>query len=773
MTNFTKGKKSIALVAAAEWMKSIQDTVSAQASPNGDRTFVQMAGAGVPGSQSRVETVGYHQEGVGSAVYIHDSAVDAAYVAARPYSSFLAADGRGFRLDPAQTIRASMWGVKTGDTSAPVRAENLARLKAALEYKPVAGNDWATPVTLDYGDTYRSVDEQLFGPGPRKGPRLGDLSVQTSSYGSAIPRIYGTMRVAGTVIWATDLVEEESYEATGKWAPGVVRYRYSANLAVALSSRPVREVRRIWADGKLIRGEASDWKVDCQFRLMTGGEDQAVDPLVASEETEALAPAFRGLAVAVFERLDLSSFGNRIPMITFEVVADDGLVGVATLLSDASGGVIVDAPGGPAVSGYAAHGSSAADAIAPLVEAYGFSLQDVGDRVAVGVPATIISINHDEMGCAAVAKAHPAIEWDRDGDSDLPSFLTLQFYDAARDWQAGQVRVAAGGPGRRGAQVEFPAVFTPDAAKTLAMTMLAQRWGRSERIRLRLPPSRIGLRCGDELDVPGRGRWRVESSEIDGLAIVVDARRADHAVPVAVADGGRSVTEVDETVTRTTLGLFEVPQSDGRSILQVAASSAGGFGSVPVELRVGGGLIASVAASRKARLGTLMSAMASDAATVDVMLVDARQWLLNADAAAISAGANRAMIGHEMIQFASAENLGGGAYRLGDLVRGVRGTGWAKVEHGAGEGFCLVDGAAMVPIAIDESLVGETIVATSFGLADIEPLPEAGLVYAGSSIDEIPPATVTTPSGGDVIDGEARTTIDAILAVLNAHGMTT
>ena len=41
-----------------------------------------------------------------------------------------------------------------------------------------------------------SIDQQLFGGGPKQGPRLGDLSVQTSSYGTAIPRIYGRMRVA-------------------------------------------------------------------------------------------------------------------------------------------------------------------------------------------------------------------------------------------------------------------------------------------------------------------------------------------------------------------------------------------------------------------------------------------------------------------------------------------------------------------------------------------------------------------------------------------------
>ncbi|HEX4761587.1 MAG TPA: hypothetical protein VFU87_02220, partial [Sphingomicrobium sp.] len=52
----------------------------------------------------------------------------------------------------------------------------------------------------------QSIDQQIFGS-PRRGPRLGDLSVQTSSYGTQIPRIYGAMRVAGSIVWATDLVE--------------------------------------------------------------------------------------------------------------------------------------------------------------------------------------------------------------------------------------------------------------------------------------------------------------------------------------------------------------------------------------------------------------------------------------------------------------------------------------------------------------------------------------------------------------------------------------
>src|SRR3982750_711425 len=94
----------------------------------------------------------------------------------------------------------------------------------------------------------QSIDQQLLG-GSTRGPRMGDLKVQTSSYGTQIPRVCGSLRVAGTVVWATDLVEG-SETSGAKGQPDTV-YNYTVSLAVALSSRQVKGVGRIWADGKL------------------------------------------------------------------------------------------------------------------------------------------------------------------------------------------------------------------------------------------------------------------------------------------------------------------------------------------------------------------------------------------------------------------------------------------------------------------------------------------------------------------------------------------
>ena len=188
----------------------------------------------------------------------------------------------------------------------------------------------------------QSIDQQILGS-PSRGPRLGDLTVQTSSYGTQIPRIYGKMRVAGSVIWSTDLVE--STQTSGaKGQPDLV-YSYSVSLAVALSSRAIADIGRIWADGKLLRGESGDFKVSTDFRFYQGGEGQDIDPLIASIEGIEETPAYRGLALAVFENLELAEYGNRIPFLTFEILADASAPTLENILRDASDGLIdCDAP---------------------------------------------------------------------------------------------------------------------------------------------------------------------------------------------------------------------------------------------------------------------------------------------------------------------------------------------------------------------------------------------------------------------------------------------
>ncbi len=188
------------------------------------------------------------------------------------------------------------------------------------------------------------IDRTLFGTHNERsaqGPRLADLSVMASTEGAPIPRVYGMARLAGQVIWATNLEEvvTTTTETTGggKGMGGgggttttttTTAYTYLANLAVGLCEGPIAEVRRIWADGKLLDVSG------LTMRIYKGDENQTADPLIVAKEGDA--PGYRGLAYVVFERLPVANFGNRIPQLSFEIVRPIGklekMVRAATLI---------------------------------------------------------------------------------------------------------------------------------------------------------------------------------------------------------------------------------------------------------------------------------------------------------------------------------------------------------------------------------------------------------------------------------------------------------
>ena len=162
------------------------------------------------------------------------------------------------------------------------------------------------------------VDRALIGGGTVSGARLSDARIPGAEEGTAVTRAYGTVRIGGTLIWATRFEEEVRSERQGGKASGprVETFRYFANFALGICEGEIAGVRRIWADGRELDLTA------VEIRVYRGTEMQVVDPLI--EAKQGAAPAFRGLAYAVFERLPLDGFGNRIPLIQFEVLRPVG-----------------------------------------------------------------------------------------------------------------------------------------------------------------------------------------------------------------------------------------------------------------------------------------------------------------------------------------------------------------------------------------------------------------------------------------------------------------
>lgn len=152
-----------------------------------------------------------------------------------------------------------------------------------------------------------------------KGPRLGAMRPFGAEEGAGIPRVYGAMRMGGTVIWATRFEERRRSRRQGvKGGAKVTTYKYSANAAFALCEGPIAGVRRIWADGK----EIDRTQVD--IRIHMGGPDQMPDELVEAKQGAGNAPAYRGVAYAVIDHLPLEEYGNRLPQLQFEVLRPVG-----------------------------------------------------------------------------------------------------------------------------------------------------------------------------------------------------------------------------------------------------------------------------------------------------------------------------------------------------------------------------------------------------------------------------------------------------------------
>lgn len=180
----------------------------------------------------------------------------------------------------------------------------------------------------------------------QKGPRLTDLRSPAAQYGMDIPSVYGSARVNGNLIWAPKIIEVVTVEKIGGGKSGtqkIITYSYYANLAVALSEGPVSGIHRIWCDGIKVWDSGDSNLIEVTTNVTgtftkpvgaiekfpgvitryTGSETQLPNALIESIEGVGKVPAFRGICYIVFTRLPLAEFGNRIPVVSAEVIRQD------------------------------------------------------------------------------------------------------------------------------------------------------------------------------------------------------------------------------------------------------------------------------------------------------------------------------------------------------------------------------------------------------------------------------------------------------------------
>ncbi|MEM9600562.1 MAG: glycoside hydrolase TIM-barrel-like domain-containing protein, partial [Pseudomonadota bacterium] len=156
----------------------------------------------------------------------------------------------------------------------------------------------------------RALDNRVF-----EGPRLDSFHLQTSRDGAPMARVFGRARLAGQVIWASQVREIASEESVGGKGGGPTRrdYRYTISFAVGLCEGEILGVDRIWANGEVLA------RAGLTIRVHTGSETQGPDPVIAATEPGDV-PAFRGTAYIVFEDFPLDDYGSRLPSINAEII---------------------------------------------------------------------------------------------------------------------------------------------------------------------------------------------------------------------------------------------------------------------------------------------------------------------------------------------------------------------------------------------------------------------------------------------------------------------
>ncbi len=589
----------------------------------------------------------------------------------------------------------------------------------------------------------QQVDQNiLFKPKGVEGPRLQELAVQTSSYGAQIPRIFGKMRVAGTVIWATDLKETRESRGGGKGRPKSTTYSYSACLAVALSSRNIKNIGRIWADGKIFRGSAGDFKTETGFRFYQGHEDQAADGLIASAESAAGTPAYRGLALAVFEDMDLTDYGNRIPSLTFEVIADDGTISLAAIIDDISGQAIT-ASVNETLHGFAAGGQDRRAVLDAISDNFSLSFRssssgkiaaksrelDPGSET-VPLGDTILSGRNGQPVDRAETQILP--------ETKLPRQYALRYYEPARDYQSGMQNAFRPGQSRVVLDRDFPAAMHAVQAKKIAQSKLWSLY--QERVTAQLnivrtaQPAKPGafVQIDDSEDI-----WLVRNWEFNHGSISLGLTKAASSLPSAdrPTDNGRPVKEIDALAGPTRLELVDLPfaidaPTQVSDSARLYAAAAGDIGWRNAQLFAGGSdnaLIGQVSAP--AIMGTSLEPLRPSGSHIidrqNKLLVQMhnRSIILNdADKAQLWAGNNIAAIGAELIQFGFAEPLGDSRYLLSYLLRGLGGTEMEMDRHGEEEDFILLEGAGLTEIDTRHYVPFQPFQISALGRGDEEPV---------------------------------------------------
>jgi hypothetical protein len=571
------------------------------------------------------------------------------------------------------------------------------------------------------------------------GPRLGDKSIQSSTYGVAVAFLFGRPRVAGTVIWAEELKEVTTTTSEGKGGPSqtVVTYTYFATFAVMLGFGPALAVHRIWGDAvEIFSDEGSPIEgIEVHFVFYPGDEGQLPDPTIESQLGVGNTPAYRGYTYLVFNELPLEKFGNRIPNITVDIqMEDQTLAQCITRLAVASGltadDIDVSAFVTRGLNGYVvAEMGPARAAIEQLATTFLFEACESDDKLVFVPRGGPILQTFDLDDCGAGPDASPGrpVQLQRRQEIDLPDKFTVSAPDPARNYQPGtqpSERIASRG-GQSG-QWQTAAALSSDQARQLATVLVFDAWASRDSLSWVAPRPYSRLTPTDVVSIDGR-RVRITKRADDGGSISFEGVTDDPDVldqSGIIGINGGFISPPPPRIVPTEMVLVET--SLLRDIDDTPGSYCAVWGQAPywqgAAIFKSADGVTWVAINTAARPGTSIGTATNVLGawtggdifdmgnSVNVRMDNGLPASLTR--AAVLAGSNGAAVectdgSWELIQYMNATLQTDGTYTLSGLLRGVRGTEWAGARgHSIGDRVVLVNADTGRSLNIENSEIG-------------------------------------------------------------------
>lgn len=589
---------------------------------------------------------------------------------------------------------------------------------------------------------------------------INDLTVQTSTYGLAIPQVWGSYPISGNIIWASPKkeVQHREHQSGGKGGKAVttITKTYTQSFAMCLADTritgPMAFVVKIWRDNTIIYDRAqTGGTLPDGWTFYPGNDTQVADPTIEAVQGVGVVPGYRWRSYVVKANDDLGAAG--IPHIYKIQVARDGDNVVTSFLTDycvaagiPSAQVDVSAldPAMP-LSMAIINVEQARAPIEQVLEAYRLYAIESSRTLAFrrrGAGSVIAAVPEEDVAAGENTHAEGGVQITRQDTGPLPTELNVSYIDAFMHFQTAiQSYILARAVGLPSNQRALSTSIALESAqaKQWAVEALNEAWAQRETVTTTLSRRYATLEPGDRITLAGRGILYdlvvTETSYgypgiLEIHATIDAAYVADPPDPPGDPDPW-PIPIVSPAATTAillnlpALGVDETP----RYHVGFVPGVTGQWDGATLHRSVDAEATYQEVARHTIDLITGMVASATpagvthafDNGTVITVVMD-HGALASVSDAGLASGQNLFSLGQEVLSAGTVTLIAANTYQLTHLYRGRRGTEHRQATHGTNERLVLLDhGGKAVPMTLPDAGIARAYKAVTFGqdIADI------------------------------------------------------